>query len=129
MVEKSMLDPDEIAGSYQSFDVPSGEQSREAMHVGDNDTGVMPDLGGAGAVQSQRENQVDSTAIEYTQQGPYMGPRSLAQEAQHGGFSQPGDQSYPEEPHRQVAGTRGAMDIGKIAGYPAQGQDAEEDVV
>ena len=130
MVEKSMMECDEIAGTYDAFSVHPGEQHRGPMQVEDADRGDMPGLAdGAGTTKRPRDSQVDDSAIEYTPAGPYMGPRTLAQEAQHGGFAQPGDQSYPEEPHRTVAGTRGAHDIGQIAGYGAEGQDTELDVV
>lgn len=119
MVERSMLECDEIPGTYSSPSVSGTGQHREPMRVGDDDIVDMPNLAdGAGSMVAKRDNQVDDTAIEDTQGQVCMGPRSLATEAAEGGYSQPGDQSFPESGPREVSGTRGAADIGQIAGHP-----------
>jgi hypothetical protein len=85
------------------------------MHVADDDTFAMQ----RGAfvtptTPEPRENHVDDVAIEYLDGNDCYHPRTLAEEAQAGGYAQEGDQSFPASGPRCVASTRGAADIGKV---------------
>jgi hypothetical protein len=120
MVEKSMLDPQEIGGTPLHA-VPSGQQHRDRINVGDDDTSVQPPVKQEFA--TPRDSQVDDTAIEYLDGKMPFGPRTIGNQARKGGYAQEGDQSEPNSGPRTMSSTRGASDIA-VGGIPQNPNDS-----